>query len=145
MSSFMRNLSIISRCSAQYREEALQPYGIRAPQYIYFIGVCKDPGVSQDQLAERFCINKSNVARQLSSLEENGYFVRKRHPKDKRIMQIFPTQKAMDVLPEIDRVVKSWNAYVTSDLTEAEMTFLLATMEKITQKAREYVKKIPKE
>ena len=51
-------------------------------------------GISQEKLAKMIYINKSNVTRNLAVLEKNGYIERRPAENDKRVMLVFPTQKA---------------------------------------------------
>ena len=71
MSQIIRDITEIARCGAQYRTEALAPMGLKACHASYLTEICAHPGISQDKLAARICINKSNVARQAAILEED--------------------------------------------------------------------------
>ena len=73
MPTFMRQINVISRCGALYRTEKLKEVQLGAPHHSYIINVCNYPGTSQEQLAKHICVDKSNVARQLTLLEQNGY------------------------------------------------------------------------
>ena len=105
MSQIIRDITEISRCGAQYRADRLAPMGLKACHASYLTEICDCPGISQEKLAGRICINKSNVARQAAILEEEGFITRTPSPTDKRIMQLFPTQKTLDLLPRISRIL----------------------------------------
>ena len=92
MSQIIRDITEIVRCTTQYRAEKLAPLGLKSCHASYLTEICATPGISQDQLASRICINKSNVARQAAILEEDGFIIRTPSATDKRIMQLFPTQ-----------------------------------------------------
>ena len=64
MSQIIRDITEISRCGVQYRADQLAPMGLKACHASYLTEICDCPGISQDKLARRICINKSNVARQ---------------------------------------------------------------------------------
>ena len=63
MSELTHNITDIARCAAQYRTEELEPLGLKACPGSYLSVICACPGITQDQLARRIFINKSNVAR----------------------------------------------------------------------------------
>ena len=86
--------------------------------------ICAQPGISQDKLARIICINKSNIARQAAALEEGGFIRRCCCDKDKRIMRLFPTEKTLELLPEINRIMTSWQQRLTQDLTQQEQDLL---------------------
>ena len=124
MSQIIRDITEISRCGAQYRTEALAPMGLKACHASYLTEICAHPGISQDRLAARICINKSNVARQAAILEEDGFITRTPSPTDKRIMQLYPTQKTLDLLPSISPILGQWEACLTEDISEEEKALL---------------------
>jgi len=140
MVSLMKYISITSRCAAQYRAERFSESDLNGYQCTYVLYICKNPGISQDQLARIIFINKSNVTRQLASLEENGYILRKTCDSDKRVIEVYPTQKAADILPKVRQVFKDWNDYITEDLTGEEKDVLNSLLERVTEKAMQYSK-----
>ncbi|MBQ9148281.1 MAG: MarR family transcriptional regulator [Oscillospiraceae bacterium] len=139
MSQIIRDITEITRCGAQYRADRLTPMGLKACHASYLTEICAHPGISQDQLAKRICINKSNVARQAASLEEDGFVTRIPSATDKRIMELHPTQKTLDLLPEISCILKCWEDCITGDLTEAELELLAGLLAKMKTRASDYM------
>lgn len=131
MSQIIRDITELTRCGAQYRLDQLSPMGLKACHASYLTEICDCPGISQDGLARRICINKSNVARQAAVLEEEGFITRTPSPADKRVMELYPTQKALDLLPRIQSILTCWEECITRDLSEEEkdqISVLLARM-----------------
>lgn len=139
MPALMYHLTKIARVATQYRTEQLAPLGLKACHGSYLFAICRCPGITQDQLARRIFINKSNVARQLVVLEESGFVERKPSPEDKRATQVFPTQKALDALPEISRIFREWEAMVAQDLTDEERALAVKMLAKIEDRAGEWM------
>ena len=135
MSQIIRDITEIARCGSQYRTDRLAPMGLKACHASYLTEISAHPGISQDQLAARICINKSNVARQAATLEEEGFILRTPSPTDKRILQLYPTEKALDLLPEISPILGCWEACLTADLTEAEVRTLETLLSRMKDKA----------
>ena len=138
MSQIIRDITEIARCGAQYKADQLAPLGLKGCHASYLTEICANPGISQDQLAKRICINKSNVARQAATLEEEGFLTRTPSPTDKRIMELHPTQKTLDLLPEISSVLKEWETCITGDLTAEELDQLAAIVAKMKSRATDY-------
>ena len=124
MSQIIRDITEIARCGAQYRADTLAPLGLKGCHASYLTEICAHPGISQDQLASRICINKSNIARQAAFLEEEGFIRRIPSTSDKRIMELHPTQKTLDLMPQIAPVLRQWEACLTANLTEDEISAL---------------------
>ena len=123
------------------RGAALKEYGLCGGQAMYLFRLCHEPGLSQDEVARRLYVNKSNVARQVARLEQQGYVIRKSSPEDKRVQLVYPTEKAIELLPFLQGMVRNWNQYLLEGLTEEEKEKLEAVMEKISQRARDYIEK----
>ncbi|MEN6314321.1 MAG: MarR family transcriptional regulator [Clostridiaceae bacterium] len=141
MGALMKYINRISRCSVLFRNGKLEHEGINGYQHVYIRNICMEPGISQDCLAKSIYVNKSSVTRQLTLLEQNGFITRTPSSKDKRVMQVFPTRKALDILPEIKRLSAEWESYITADLTEKEQSFFLSLLERMMEKAAEKVDK----
>ena len=135
MSQIIRDITEIVRCTSQYRTETLAPMGLKACHASYLTEICAAPGISQDQLASRICINKSNVARQAAILEEDGFITRIPSPTDKRIMQLFPTQKTLELLPRITQILSGVEIFLTEGFSEQEKDLLENMIARMLAKA----------
>ena len=123
------------------RNQKLADTGLTGWHYSYILTLCRNPGQSQEHLARHIYINKSNVTRHLTQLEKNGYVERRQSEEDKRVMLVYPTEKAYEVLPRVREVVRSWNSFLTEDFTPEEMEQFNSMLERITRKATEAVNK----
>ena len=135
MSQINRKILAIARCDTQYRSEKMASFGLKSCHTSYLMNICANPGISQDQLAQQILINKSNVARQAAFLEEEGYIRRESSPADRRVMELYPTQKAMDILPQIKQILVDWEQYITEDITEEEVEIITRVLAKMKDKA----------
>ena len=135
MSQIIRDITEIARCGTQYRTEALAPMGLKACHASYLIEICAQPGISQDKLAARICINKSNVARQAATLEEGGFITRVPCQNDKRVMRLYPTEKTLSLLPQISQIMDTWENCLTKDLSDDEIEILAGVLERMKRRA----------
>jgi DNA-binding MarR family transcriptional regulator len=135
MSQIIRDITEIARCGAQYRSDMLAPMGLKACHASYLQEICDCPGISQDKLAQRICINKSNVARQAAILEEDGFIIRRPSQADKRCMELFPTEKTLELLPRIREITSCWEKCLTGDLTAEEVELATRMLTRMKEKA----------
>lgn len=135
MSQLNRQMLAIARCNTQYRSEKMAPYGLKACHTSYLMNICANPGISQDQLAQRILINKSNVARQVAVLEEEGYLRREPSSQDRRVMELYPTEKALALLPQVKQILIDWEQYITEDVTAEEVETVTRVLAKMKDKA----------
>jgi len=77
----------------------------------------------------------TNITRQLTFLEEKGYVNRVVSPTDKRVLQLYPTQKALDILPQIRQVYHDWRCYLLADISEEDQALLESLLERVKEKA----------
>ena len=135
MSQLVKDITEITRCGAQYRTDSLASMGLKGCHASYLEEICADPGISQDTLAKRICINKSNVARQAAILEEEGFIERKPSQADKRVMELYPTEKTLTLMPEITEIINKWEDFLLADLSEAEVAQVHSVLQRMRDKA----------
>ena len=140
MAQISHILKEISRQGRLYRDKRLEPLGISSRHGMYLREIGAAPGISQEQLAGRIGINKSNVARQVASLEEEGYIQRRACGMDKRSLRLHLTQKAEAILPNILEVMDAWEQLLVEGLTEAEKTALETMLLRIRDSALSFGK-----
>lgn len=140
MHPFMRQISITYRCAMRFRENELADTGLAGCQTPYLTTLYRQPGISQEEMARSLNVNKSSVTRQLAVLEEKGYVRREPSATDKRILLVYPTDKALELKDRLFRCYGDWNSYLTQDFTEEEKEMLSSLMVRIAQRAEDYVK-----
>lgn len=139
MSQIIRDITEISRCGVQYRSDKLAPLGLKSCHASYLTEICENPGISQDKLARRICINKSNVARQVAILEEEGFITRVPSEADKRVMELYPAEKTLQLLPQVKQVLMCWEDCITHDLTDEERELITGLLMKMKSRAAWYM------
>lgn len=139
MSQIIKDITEISRCSAQYRLDCLSPMGLKACHASYLTEICAEPGISQEQLSRKICINKSNVARQVAVLEEQGFITRSTSPVDKRVTELYPTEKALALLPHISGILNRWEDCITADLSQEELQLLSSLLSRLKEHTVAYM------
>ena len=83
--------------------------------------------------------NKSNVARQAAILEEEGFITRTPSPADKRVLQLYPTEKTLALMQEIRGILKCWEDCISHDLTEEEKEVISSLLDKMKTRAAAYM------
>lgn len=124
MNDFIKWMSVSARHTAMHMDRVLAPYGLNASQYMYIVEVCEHPGLTQDRFFQIFYIHPSNVTRAIVALEKLGFLERRSNPKDRRTFCVYPTQKALDIYPEITRLRRAWQEEMLAGLapgTRAEL------------------------
>ncbi len=135
MYTITKRMNDLVRCMNRYRAEQLAPLELKSCHAGYLLEICACPGISQEQLSRRIYANKSNVARQLATLEESGYVERRPGEEDRRVMEVYPTEKALAALPKIQEIMDHWEREVAGSLSDQERQRLTALLEDMTRRA----------
>lgn len=141
MANFTYSLNIVGRCTQMQRSQALKEIGVCGGQVPYLLRLCRCPGLTQEELARALYVNKSTAARTITNLEKAGFVSRQPNPDDRRCLQLFPTQKALDALPEIRTVVHGWSDYLLEEFTEEEQEMLISMMSRVSERAQKYIQR----
>lgn len=141
MNIITKDMHDITRCQAQYRASYMEPFELRGPHANYLMALCTEPGISQEQLGRQIYANKSNIARQVSVLEEKGYVYRECDAKDKRILHVYPTEKAKELLPLILKKQEEWDNFITKNLTEEELAQARTILQRMKHQADAFMER----
>lgn len=74
---------------------ALGPYGYSDAMHLILSHVCRLPGISQEQIACFFSLDKTSVARDARKLEQLGHIRREIVPEDRRRYALYPTAQGI--------------------------------------------------
>lgn len=135
----MRKINTISRCGVMYRGDKINSNTLKPNYHSFAILISKNPGILQEEISKRLCINKSNVTRTLDALESDGFICRVTNPEDKRSQKIYPTDKLTALMPKVFEVARNWNTYLTEDISDDELNVFQKVLNKIADRAHLYV------
>lgn len=140
MERLQKYFNRLYRAAILDRAAAFQKYGLSGPQISYVLHLCRQPGLTQDELAASLFVGKSSVARQVAALETLGFLTREIDDKDRRIRHCFPTAKAEALYPEVMAYLESWNDALTMGLSEDEGRRLAEHLRRLSERATARVK-----
>lgn len=135
MLPIIKNISIIERCNISFRNEAFKKFDLSGYQYSYLIEICRNPGISQEQLTKNMHIDKSNVARGLTSLLDKEYIFRTSNPADNRYILLYPSEKALKIYEEVREIIIRERAFLMEEFSEEEEKQLVSLLEKLKDRA----------
>ena len=130
----------IQRYGRVCRERQLAQLGLTLRHGLYFREIHSTPGISQEQLAQKVLVNKSNVARQVAAMEEEGYISRQTCGKDKRVLRLYLTEKAQQLIPAIEAINHAWEERLVEGFTESEQQILRILLLRLRTAAEDAVR-----
>lgn len=133
---------------------ALQPLDIKPPHLDILINLFRTPGISQQDLADKLLVGRSNLSMLLPQLEKRGLLLRKSDPQDRRVLRLELTDEGTELTQEaiaiqaalIDRTMKTATTEecnlvgevmtrIVGELTTPEITQTPDTEKPLRQKA----------
>ncbi len=141
----LNKMNAIVRCGNLFRATRLEGTGISACDRPYLFYICHHEGVSQDTLSGALFVNKSSVARRLAHLEKEGFVTRTQDAADRRVLLVFPTDKARATLPLLREMAREWNGIITEGFTEEEIEVFSALLSRAFENAGRTAKEIVNE
>ncbi|MBQ6221417.1 MAG: MarR family transcriptional regulator [Solobacterium sp.] len=115
----------LERHRRRYMNEHLAPYGLIGHQFYFLISLWHEPGLSQENLVEILNIDKTRIARSALQLEEQGYIIRERNPKNRRKYRLYLTPEGEALIPKIRKTVSEWGYEVTQGLSDEDVHTIL--------------------
>lgn len=132
-----KDFAAVSRYLRRQRNRIMAPLGLKGIHARLLLDILEEPGISQDGLAQKAGFDKSNIARQVAFLEEAGFLQRRPDPQDKRVLQVYPTEKTLSLQPQLLGAMEQWEAQLLKDLTPQESKTLALLLEKVRIAAME--------
>lgn len=91
--SIARTYQLCERAISQ----RVAPFGLSLAQHDVLANVVRFPGVTQQEIADRMLVARSNVSMLLSSMEKNGLLRRVKDKDDARVRRVFATSQGEKV------------------------------------------------
>ncbi|WP_062221489.1 MarR family winged helix-turn-helix transcriptional regulator [Aureimonas sp. D3] len=129
-------LFLLTETARRFREAfeaslACNPAGL-TPAAIRTLGhVIRSPGSRQNVLAERMEIEPMSLSSHINRLRKDGYVTQSCDPLDRRAKLVHPTDKAIQLMIELDPGFDALYQTTTRGLSKEEMTLLAAGLAKM--------------
>ncbi|MDP4179869.1 MAG: MarR family transcriptional regulator [Bacillota bacterium] len=133
--SIGRWISIIYRFGQSHINKNLEQFNISSGQNVILLTLYRNGGISQEVLSDYLKIDKGCIAKSIKKLEDEGYIQRKVDLDDKRAYKVFLTQKALEIIPQIQESIKNWEEIIISDLSDNEKEMMEQILYKMARKA----------
>ncbi len=124
--------SIIHRSSFSFFNiEANEALGLSYGQFFVLHNVIKHPGLSQHEIQEYLGRDKGNVSVLIKELMKKGFLNRAVDEVDKRVFRVSPTEKALALENEIQRILKKWTELLLLNFSPGERLMLFEFLERL--------------
>jgi DNA-binding MarR family transcriptional regulator len=134
-------VSMIHRTRMMFLNDKMGDMDITAGQFPFITVLSKEEGISQEELAAHFHIDKGTVARALRKLEDNEYLFRKVDSLNRRKYLIYLTEKGRKAVPIVINIEKEWENSMCSRFSEEDYKNLFDILKGLAVNSLENVHK----
>jgi len=113
-------VSMIHRTRMMYLNDKMKDMDITAGQFPFIMVLSHEEGITQEDLAAHFHIDKGTVARALRKLEDKKFIFREIDKKNRRRYLIYLTEKGRSAVPSIINIDMEWENSMCSKFSEEE-------------------------
>jgi len=121
-------MSIITRNHYIFMNHELKHLELTDGQVPCLLVLSKKEGITQDELAKMFYIDKGTIARAIKKLEEKGMVNKVQDPLNRRRYLLSLTQKGEQVIPVILQAEKKWENILFKGFSNEERSYMLNKM-----------------
>jgi DNA-binding MarR family transcriptional regulator len=134
-------VSMIHRTRMMFLNEKMRDMDITAGQFPFIAVLSHEEGITQDELAAHFHIDKGTVARALRKLEDKEYLFRKVDSLNRRRYLIYLTEKGRNAVPTVVNIEKEWENSMCSKFSELDYNNLFDILKVLAVNSLENVDK----
>lgn len=132
-----KQISILFRQLNLYFNRELSGISISATELLYLSSLYTKDGISQDDLAQEYSVDKAAVTRTLQLMEKKGLIIRKTDSADKRAKKLFLTDKAKSLERELREIQTKWVWAMTKGMEQDTIDSFSKHIDTMVERAKE--------
>jgi len=125
MSSYEQSTGFLvvrtARSMKKVLDARLSEYGITSSQHSVLNTLAQTDGLSLSEIGKRVFLDKPAITGLADRLEKDGYVVRKRTARDRRVIHLWLTDKGRQLLKEFEDVVATTDQELIQQLSPDEL------------------------
>lgn len=133
MNTIGKNINILYRQFNLFLNHELSGVELNSTDLMYLGTLFIEDGVTQDDLAKDFCVDKAATARSMQNLEKKGIIIRKPDESDRRAKRVYLTDKAYKYKPLMESIQKKWLKICNTPMNDEEVIQFEKNLEIITE------------
>ena len=141
MNNLFRYFSIISKHSNVYLDKALEQFELCGCHRVFIKRITENPGITRDKIKQIAHVHPSNTTRTIDYMESLGYIIKKISEQDKRICELYPTEKLKEVYDVLVKAENEWIDIITKGMSTEELEVFTKSLEVMTTNSIECIHK----
>lgn len=111
--------------------QKIKDFDITPEQWSLIYRVVEKNGLTQKELSDTTYKDQGNVTRSIDRLEKKEFLKRIPNETDRRVINIYPTHKAIQIVEAIVPISSNFNNELTEGFTHDEQTMLLNLLNRV--------------
>ncbi|MFR1724729.1 MarR family winged helix-turn-helix transcriptional regulator [Emergencia timonensis] len=128
----LKMISQIYRRTQIYMNERMKDVELSGALAPFVMITCENGEMVQNKFCELMDMSKGTVAKTMNKLEEHGYVKRCANAADGRSIDVYPTERAREVYPNLVQAGEDWVGVMTEGMTEIERNIFLELLKKVS-------------
>lgn len=124
----LNKTSLLSKTNFNQR---IKKFDISPEQWSLIFRVVEKKGLTQKELSESTYKDQANITRSIDRLEEKDFLKRVPSEVDRRIIHLYPTEKAYKIVEAITPISTFFNQELTDGFTLDEQEILLNLLKRV--------------
>ncbi len=120
-----------SRLMRNKLDSCLMKYDLTTAQWAVIKLLQERGELTQKQISDELLGDKATIGEIINKLEKKGYIIKSKSPTDKRAFNVHLTEKAFNILPDIEIIATMVNEVALKGLQENEIYILYRTLNNI--------------
>lgn len=141
MIDIFRCYNVTQKHASVFLDQKLEKYGLYSCHRIFIKRIASNPGITRDQMKNIAHVHPSNTTRAIDYLEEKGFLIKSVKEEDKRICQLFPTDKLLEVYDVLVKAEQEWIDIITEGFSEEELENFKKYLNLSTELSVKYIHK----
>ena len=132
---FLREVGAVARCVQSLSDVKFKKLALQRGQFVFLTRICESPGLHLLELSHLLKVDKATATKAVQKLEAEGYVRKEQNQTDKRMVHLFPTERAQEVYPELIAEENRYLARCFAGMTKEEQ----ARAETLLRRIRENI------
>lgn len=139
-----RYISVIYRYGKRFFTHALKKRKLPADagDLPFLLQAYRNPGITQDGIAQALGMDKGTTARCLSKMERTGLIYREIDARDRRVNHIYPTDAAAGFQSDMFEIVDELHAILYQGFDEEEIKTAIALLTRMKDNIAGHIDRI---
>ena len=130
---FLREVGAVARCVQSLSDVNFKKLALQRGQFVFLTRICESPGLHLLELSQLLKVDKATATKAVQKLEAEGYVRKEQNQTDKRMVHLFPTERAQEVYPELIAEENRYLARCFAGMTKDEQALAETLIERIRE------------